>query len=383
MTLTAGADVERLDTSARELIRYRNQLQALSDEGLVLMARLGQGWGGQDREDFRGRWHRTATPALHSSAELVGRLATTVLENVRDQRLASGAGDTVGPWGPLAVALAPASAWADNPQHPVWPWSTPTTDRALDLANANGAAVFADDVYALHGKGQLPQGYSRQQTWDDPHSGFRAALYQDGQGHYVLSFAGTEFSSLPDWRSNVRQAVGMGASQYTAAAILARSVTDRYGADHVVFAGHSLGGGLAAMAAIATGAPAYTFNAEGVHPKTERAAMALLPRPDHAGTVHNYATAGDPLTAGQRATAAADARGTTVVVGRPASPAFGTVEAGVSVGTPVGSVHVGVSVDAHQAGEAVGFGLDAKRQHSMAAVRQALQEALARKAGAR
>ena len=94
--------------------------------------------------------------------------------------------------------------------------------------------------------------------------GFSAWLSLGDDGQYVLAFAGTSPGSWANWRANFRQAFGLGSTQYDQAISLAGKVRDATGGN-VHFVGHSLGGGLAAAAAYATGGSATTFNAAGLH----------------------------------------------------------------------------------------------------------------------
>ena len=89
----------------------------------------------------------------------------------------------------------------------------------------------------------------------------RAALYTDGNGHYVLAFAGTD--SVSDALTDVYQGVGLDTRQYEQGRSLAESLKAEYG-DNLVMTGHSLGGGVASYAALATDSPAVTFNAAGL-----------------------------------------------------------------------------------------------------------------------
>ena len=138
---------------------------------------------------------------------------------------------------------------------------------------------------------------------ENPDTGFRAGVYTDGDGRYVLGFAGS--NELQDWTGpNAQQAVGWQNEQYDQAVELAQLASNAFG-DSLVITGHSLGGGLAATASLATGNAAVTFNAAGVHDRTiER--MNLDPetaRSDAAdGQIRRYNISGDPLTAAQEDT---------------------------------------------------------------------------------
>ncbi|MFO1093423.1 MAG: hypothetical protein U0992_08945 [Planctomycetaceae bacterium] len=85
----------------------------------------------------------------------------------------------------------------------------------------------------------------------------------------VMVYEGTEPSSLADWFNNAAQGFGyLGEGfQYTQAkadaAIAAQLATQAGMPLH--FTGHSLGGGLAATAALVTHNTAVTFNAAGVN----------------------------------------------------------------------------------------------------------------------
>jgi len=102
----------------------------------------------------------------------------------------------------------------------------------------------------------------RPSDLENSHAGFRARVYTDGEGHYVLAFCGT--NQARDWKHNFRQGVGLEDAQYDRAIDLSRTARLAFG-DNLVLTGHSLGGGLASVGALATGAPAVTFNSAGLH----------------------------------------------------------------------------------------------------------------------
>jgi hypothetical protein len=66
----------------------------------------------------------------------------------------------------------------------------------------------------------------------------------------------------------------------------------------MVITGHSLGGGLASTASVATDIPAVTFNAAGVHANTVAAATALGmgDASYSSGQIRNYHVRGEMLT---------------------------------------------------------------------------------------
>jgi len=102
--------------------------------------------------------------------------------------------------------------------------------------------------------------------FSDAESGFSATLFQNTvTGEYVLSFRGTDGLFDPDMLNNIQQGVGFISEQYEQATRLAELVNEAMGVDgNLSFVGHSLGGGLASAAALATGRDAQTFNAAGL-----------------------------------------------------------------------------------------------------------------------
>jgi len=129
-------------------------------------------------------------------------------------------------------------------------------------------AALATVVYE---PGQTIDGWKRVQSFDDPDSGFKAAVFQrEGSDEYVLAFAGTDMDSARDWRTNIGQAFGRNTRQYDLAAKTAREFQDQYGGNgaKLSLTGHSLGGGLTTVGTAVTGLPAVTFNPAGVHDNT-------------------------------------------------------------------------------------------------------------------
>ena len=126
-------------------------------------------------------------------------------------------------------------------------------------------------------------------TFDDFRREFEG---RDPELRYVLANRGTEITSAADWSTNGRQAVGMDDPQYQQAVRLARAVYARVGG-RITFTGHSLGGGLASAQALATGAPAVTFNAAGLDDATVgRGSSRRVTPPDIAA----YSVGGEALT---------------------------------------------------------------------------------------
>jgi hypothetical protein len=73
---------------------------------------------------------------------------------------------------------------------------------------------------------------------------------------------------------------------------LAQKVDEAVGGDNLTMTGHSLGGGLAAAAALETNRPAVTFNAAGLNILTELFGGGL----SYSNDARNYSVQGELLT---------------------------------------------------------------------------------------
>jgi hypothetical protein len=146
---------------------------------------------------------------------------------------------------------------------------------------------------------QLSQAGIDPKSLENSDTGFRAGIYSDGNGKYVVAYAGS--NDVQDWINNARQGIGWDSKQYDQAVQLARDAQEAFG-ENMVITGHSLGGGLAAAAALATDTTAVTFNAAGVHDDTLRG-LGLDPgavkNDAENGQIRRYNVGGEILTAAQ------------------------------------------------------------------------------------
>jgi hypothetical protein len=165
----------------------------------------------------------------------------------------------------------------------------------------------------------------------DETSGFKAALYSDGE-RYVLAFTGSERETR-DWLTNLGQAVGLDTAQYGQAACFAKECKVGFG-DKITMTGHSLGGGLAALASAVTGCEAVTFNPAGVHDKTFRRAGI---DPDkfrdaaEQGLIRKYVVRGEILDRLQNVLPAPAAPGHRIELDAPGKNMFAKHRIGVAI----------------------------------------------------
>lgn len=178
--------------------------------------------------------------------------------------------------------------------------------------------MLAAAAYAHAGEPMvLPPGWSLAERHDGA-EGFSAMVFvNDETGEVVVAFRGSEFGGhfdAGDWSQDALNAAGAPTAQgLQAIALMQRVLADHPGAA-ISVTGHSLGGSLAAIASIATGVPATTFNAAGVGEGNHAAAMLAGGRGASEHQITNFHTTNDALTKGQRAAGVDGAAGAQVEV---------------------------------------------------------------------
>lgn len=137
---------------------------------------------------------------------------------------------------------------------------------------------ISDDPEALALLGLEPEHLT------EPGSTFRAQVYMPAPAVFgadmtpSVSFKGTEPGNPEDWRNNFAQAMDKDSLYYRKAVAIGRAV-EKVSVD-VDFVGHSAGGGQGSASARASGRPAYTFNAAGLHPNTVSRYGGVPKKPD-------------------------------------------------------------------------------------------------------
>ena len=177
-------------------------------------------------------------------------------------------------------------------------------DEAMDGLSPKQQAMLKNKDEKLDGYEKLDAkemkklGITDLREIDDPHTGFKADIYKDTNGDYVLVYRGTysdpdhpENDLIHDWSKewtddNMRQGLGMGSEQYKKSIKLAEKVnSNKPKGKQLTITGHSLGGGLATAAGAATGSKTYAFCPAGVHPNTYK--KYGVKNPD-TSKVHTY-----------------------------------------------------------------------------------------------
>lgn len=253
---------------------------------------------------YRSDWlPPRVSPALHAlaSAQITSpQRADPELQVANDEAL-----ERASTQGAQPLHLAPVPAVMPAAQAAAARFAA--NEAAPDPRQVHVDALLAQDVY--NDVPNPPPGYRAASDADlaklglDPHmleqpgeSSFRARVYvsgEPGQEHYTVAFRGSE--SGDDWKSNIEQGLGLDSAHYANALEIGKKLA-RSDAD-VTLVGHSLGGGLAAEAAIASGRDAVTFNAAGLHAHTIAEANAVAEANDRgAASVNNYRVPGEILS---------------------------------------------------------------------------------------
>jgi hypothetical protein len=121
---------------------------------------------------------------------------------------------------------------------------------------------------------EIEQDGQRITLWFDPASDGYAEVHHDAlDGAEVVVFRGTQITHVRDLTTNLGQFVNIVPERYQWAAWLLDQTAGEAPGKRLLAVGHSLGGGLAAYAALAHGAEAVTFNPAGL----SRGALATLP----------------------------------------------------------------------------------------------------------
>jgi RHS repeat-associated protein len=206
-----------------------------------------------------------------------------------------------------------------DPRKSEMPWESPMVsmnnnpigqnDVLGDKPTPKEAALIANHVYGGVKDSKLKGGWKPSERTIDGvdgdalaegnEAGLKGRLYERtkrGVTEYVYAYAGTE-DLLKDGVTDVAQVGGM-STQYNQAYQLSQDVSSAIGSNELTFVGHSLGGGLANLSALATNRASVTFNPAWLSTATLMK-HGLLSKSDEKLT--NYVVFGEILDASQRA----------------------------------------------------------------------------------
>lgn len=135
------------------------------------------------------------------------------------------------------------------------------------------AALLAMNVYP-NKTGSLPDGWRISHECDSiltQQDNIFVKLYVNERGtkRYAMAFAGTVMTNVEDWQANIYQLKGI-SDHYRIALTIAKKVLSYVSARNaqLTFVGHSKGGGMATLCALALGREAIVFNPAGVSEST-------------------------------------------------------------------------------------------------------------------
>ena len=176
------------------------------------------------------------------------------------------------------------------------------------------------DIAAADPPDVSPPGWHVLTAADGP-SGAHAVTYQSAEGDVVVSFRGSRGleptpGSAQDWAQNIQNAAGLPTPQAEWAIEQISSANRQYGLARVTLVGHSYGGELAAVASIAHGNDAYTYNAEGVGEGNYLLALTHGGHGESERQITDFVASADLQHPSDTLTAGEDATGFALAAGR-------------------------------------------------------------------
>lgn len=159
---------------------------------------------------------------------------------------------------------------------------------------------ITNDPEALKKYGLVPSDFNI------PNSNFGSQVYAPDPAVFgdsmkpTVAFKGTEHlgPTSEDMENNIAQGSGSDSPYYARAVKIGKAIQGSGNAGDIDLTGHSLGGGMAAAAAEASGSPATTFNAAGLNSST----LPLYGASPQTTAITNYRVDGDILTGMQEGT---------------------------------------------------------------------------------
>jgi len=311
---SVGADVEQLRALAQ---LFGDKATSLEDVVNSINGQLhSAGWVGEDADAFKSDWDSNLTVLVRNVVDSLRERNTSLNQQADEQEQASAVNGSLGATAAMTANAVPAAAGVGKAANAAA--SDPYNGKPRE-GEAGRDADYARLAKAAYETGDpIPDGWRKisddelaelgidPSDLDHTITGMQATIYQNADGKYVLAFRGTE----PDRQlfSDVGNDIAGGAVtslQVVNAINLSTKLAKAVGRENVDFTGHSLGGELASVAAIATGGQAVTFNAAGVSTTSEALARGNCltnfgtQSPLDGSNVKAYSYAYDPLNGGQ------------------------------------------------------------------------------------
>ena len=300
------ADVEQLRALAQ---LFGDKATSLEDVVNSINGQLhSAGWVGEDADAFKSDWDSNLTALVRNVVQSLRACNTSLNQQADEQEKASAVNGSIS--GAKAVGGAAKAANGGS-------GSDPYNGKPRE-GEAGRDADYARLAQAAYEKGDpIPDGWRKisddelAELGIDPSEldtkyGMQATVYQNADGKYVLAFRGTELDREPGKDLGNDIAGGAFTSfQVNEAINVSTKLAKAVGPENLDFTGHSLGGELASVAAIATGGQAVTFNAAGVSTTSETIARGSCltnfgtQSPMDGSNVKAYSYAYDPVNGGQ------------------------------------------------------------------------------------
>ena len=306
---SVGADVEQLRALAQ---LFGDKATSLEDVVNSINGQLhSAGWVGEDADAFKSDWDSNLTVLVRNVVDSLRERNTSLNQQADEQEKASAVNGSIS--GAKAVGGAAKAANGGS-------GSDPYNGKPRE-GEAGRDADYARLAQAAYETGDpIPDGWRKVDAEElkklgidpfdlNPGNGMQASVYQNADGKYVVAFRGTELGFTlegvkdvgSDLMGGTNGNLGLASPQVQSAIDLSTKVAKAVGPENVDFTGHSLGGELASVAAIATGGQAVTFNAAGVSFTSEALARGNCMNnfgtqsPSDGSNVKAYSYALDPL----------------------------------------------------------------------------------------
>ena len=311
---SVGADVEQLRALAQ---LFGDKATSLEDVVNSINGQLhSAGWVGEDADAFKSDWDSNLTVLMRNVVDSLRERNTSLNQQADEQEKASAVNGAFGATAAMTANAVPAAAGVGKAANAAAPDPYNGKPREGEEGRDADYARLAQAAYETGDP--IPDGWRKISDDElaelgitpfdlDNITGMQATIYQNADGKYVLAFRGTELGLTVEGAKDLFSDylggtyTGGASPQVISAIALSTKLAKKVGPENVDFTGHSLGGELASVAAIATGGQAVTFNAAGVSFTSETLARGSCltnfgtQSPMNGSNVKAYSYALDPL----------------------------------------------------------------------------------------